>query len=154
MMHIIDYSQPLINTTWLYFIIKLWNIKCLTYLITFSLLMEHFQIAPVTAANRSLLSVLLSRLARGLSPPCSLTRSRVSSSSAHCTKSQTKGCQRSSHQAFSAGQWGSFIRILQRKLLLLYNSLHQSCREPRGISKILGHRLPVGACFFASPVEG
>jgi hypothetical protein len=89
----------LMSNSWPYLYYRL--LSALSYLVTFSLLMEHFHMAPVTAANRSLLSVLFSRLARGLSPPCSLTRSRVSSSSAHYTKSKS---EHMSDQGISSAQ--------------------------------------------------
>ena len=45
--------------------------------------MEHFQIAPVTAARRGLSSVFCKRSCRGRSPRYFRTRSRISLSSAH-----------------------------------------------------------------------
>ena len=53
------------------------------YLVTFSRLIEHFQMAPVAAANNSLFSTLNDNDTRGSRPPYFRTSSRVSSSSAH-----------------------------------------------------------------------
>ena len=55
----------------------------ISYLVTFSRLIEHFQMAPVAAASNSLFSILNDRDTRGSRPPYFRTRSRVSSSSAH-----------------------------------------------------------------------
>ena len=57
---------------------------------TFSGLMAHFQIAPVAAANSSLLSMLLSRPTKGSRPPFWRTISRVSFSSAHWKKKDSR----------------------------------------------------------------
>lgn len=65
--------------------VRMRDLKRYSYLVTFSLLIAHFQIAPVTAARSCLFSELLSKAARGFRPPCCLTRSRVSWSSAHCS---------------------------------------------------------------------
>jgi len=54
-----------------------WNI------FTFSLLFEHFQIAPVAAANSGLFSLFISSLTRGSKPPYFRIKSLVSFSSAH-----------------------------------------------------------------------
>jgi hypothetical protein len=43
----------------------------------------HFQIAPVAAANKALLSVFCKRSCNGRRPKYFLTRSRISLSSAH-----------------------------------------------------------------------
>jgi len=54
---------------------------------TFSGLIAHFQIAPVTAARRGLSSHILTSFASftsGSSPPCWRTRSLVTESWAHC----------------------------------------------------------------------
>lgn len=61
-------------------------VKLNSYFDTFSSLIAHFQIAPVTAAKSLLFSELPSRADSGCRPPCCLTRSRVSLSSAHCIK--------------------------------------------------------------------
>ena len=53
------------------------------YLATFSGVIEHFQIAPVAAARRSLLSTAWSSETNGSRPPNWRTRSRVLLSSAH-----------------------------------------------------------------------
>ncbi len=58
------------------------------YLATFSVLMEHFQMAPVAAARSCLLSALLSREISGFRPLYLRTRSRVCLSSAHCKAKQ------------------------------------------------------------------
>lgn len=54
-----------------------------TYLVTFSMLMEHFQMAPVVAASNCLFAAWLSNMTSGFSPPYCRTRSRVCLSSAH-----------------------------------------------------------------------
>ena len=59
------------------------DMVALYYLVTFSRLMEHFQIAPVAAASNSLFSTLNERDTKGSRPPYFRTRSRVSLSSAH-----------------------------------------------------------------------
>ena len=59
------------------------DMVALSYLVTFSRLMEHFQIAPVAAASNSLFSTLNERDTKGSRPPYFRTRSRVSLSSAH-----------------------------------------------------------------------
>ncbi len=43
----------------------------------------HFQMAPVTAANKALFSDCCKRSCNGRRPKCFLTRSRISLSSAH-----------------------------------------------------------------------
>jgi hypothetical protein len=53
------------------------------YLATFSGVIEHFHIAPVAAARRSLFSTAWSRETKGSRPPNWRTRSRVLLSSAH-----------------------------------------------------------------------
>ena len=53
------------------------------YRVTFSGLIEHFQMAPVAAASNSLFSDLANNDTSGSRPPNSRTRSRVSLSSAH-----------------------------------------------------------------------
>ena len=57
---------------------------------TFSGLMAHFQMAPVAAANNSLLSVFCRSDTIGSSPPYCRTKSRVSFSSAHYGKVEDK----------------------------------------------------------------
>lgn len=52
-------------------------------LFTFSLVIEHFHMAPVAAASKCLFSLLLSSLTRGSRPPNFRIKSLVSLSSAH-----------------------------------------------------------------------
>ena len=54
-----------------------------SHLVTFSRLIEHFQMAPVAAASNSLFSTLNDKDTRGSRPPYFRTSSRVSLSSAH-----------------------------------------------------------------------
>jgi len=65
-------------------------VKLNCYFDTFSPLIAHFQIAPVTADKSCLFSELPSRTDSGCRPPYCLTRSRVSLSSAHYLKKKVK----------------------------------------------------------------
>ena len=57
---------------------------------TFSLLLEHFQIAPVAAASSFLFSLIVRYLTNGSKPPYLRIKSRVSLSSAHYFENKSK----------------------------------------------------------------
>lgn len=61
----------------------------MAYLATFSMLMEHFQMAPVVAASSCLLSACFSKVTSDCRPLFCRTRSRVCLSSAHWTHTHT-----------------------------------------------------------------
>ena len=88
---------------------------CFTYLVTFSRLIEHFQMAPVAAASNSLFSTLNDRDTRGSSPPYLRTRSRVSSSSAHWKQVQAL-------LSHSSSVWCARDRYGFKSLLVTENS--------------------------------